>query len=373
MAKNYDLPKVYVHAFLDGRDVGTTSGIDFVNACQNEMARLNIGEIATIMGRFFAMDRDNRWERVKKAYNAVVNSSGNFNESPLNALENAYAKGITDEFIEPIICKKEATLNSGDSVIFFNFRPDRARQLTHAIVDKRFDAFYREKSLDDLNFVCLTEYDKKIEGVKVAFCPQKIEKNFAEVISENNLTQLRISETEKYAHVTFFFNGGVEQKYVGEDRILIPSPKVETYDLQPEMSAYEITKIVKEKIATHSHDVIILNFANCDMVGHTGNFKAAQIAVQTVDKCVTEVVNATQNAGGCAIITADHGNVEKMLDENGEIFTAHTTNLVPFCVVGHKRELKPTGKLADIAPTILEMLNLPKPTEMTGESLIVKD
>lgn len=373
MAKNYALSKVYVHAFLDGRDVAPTSGIDFVNACQNEMARLNIGEIATIMGRFFAMDRDNRWERVKKAYNAVVNSSGNFNESPLNALENAYAKGITDEFIEPIICKKEATLNSGDSVIFFNFRPDRARQLTHAIVDKRFDAFYREKSLDDLNFVCLTEYDKKIEGVKVAFCPQKIEKNFAEVISENNLTQLRISETEKYAHVTFFFNGGVEQKYVGEDRILIPSPKVETYDLQPEMSAYEITKIVKEKIATHSHDVIILNFANCDMVGHTGNFKATKIAVQTVDKCVTEVVSATLNAGGCAIITADHGNVEKMLDENGEIFTAHTTNLVPFCVVGHKRELKPTGRLADIAPTMLEILKLPKPTEMTGESLIVRD
>ena len=324
------------------------------------------------MGRYYAMDRDNRWERVKKAYDAMVSAEGVYEKNPIKALENFYQAGITDEFIEPTVCDKNAMINSGDSVIFFNFRPDRARQLTHAMVDENFDGFIRAKKLNNLNFVCMTQYDESILNVKVAFDNEKLENTLAEVLSKNNLTQLKIAETEKYAHVTFFFNGGIEQKYAGEDRTLIPSPKVATYDLKPEMSALEVTKIAKEKIVSRKYDVIVLNFANCDMVGHTGNFEAAKIAVKTVDNCVQELVQSILNVGGCAVITADHGNAEKMLDENGKIFTAHTTNPVPLCIIGHNCKLKSAGKLADIAPTILEILNLKKPSDMTGESLIIK-
>lgn len=372
MAKKFNMRKVYIHAFLDGRDTSPTSGKSFMESCENEIKNLEIGKIATLMGRYYAMDRDNRWERVKKAYDAMANGEGVYEKNPIQALENFYQAGITDEFIAPTVCDKNAMINSGDSVVFFNFRPDRARQLTHAMVDENFKGFIRAKKLDNLNFVCMTRYDESIFNVKVAFDNEKLENTLAEVLSKNNLTQLKIAETEKYAHVTFFFNGGIEPKYAGEDRNLIPSPKVATYDLKPEMSAFEVTKIAKEKIVSRKYDVIVLNFANCDMVGHTGNFEAAKIAVKTVDNCVHELVQAILNVGGCAIITADHGNAEKMLDENGEIFTAHTTNPVPLCIIGHDCKLKSTGKLADIAPTVLEILNLKKPNDMSGESLIIK-
>ena len=370
MAKKFDMSKVYIHAFLDGRDTSPTSGKSFIESCEKETKKLKIGKIATIMGRYYSMDRDNRWERVKKAYNAMVRGDGVYEKNPIKALENFYKSGVTDEFVEPTVCDKSAVINSGDSVIFFNFRPDRARQITHAMVDEDFDGFIRAKKLDNLNFVCMTRYDESILNVKVAFEAEKIENTLAEVLSKNNLTQLRIAETEKYAHVTFFFNGGIEKKYVGEDRILISSPKVATYDLKPEMSAFEVTKVVKEKVLSCEYDVIILNFANCDMVGHTGNFEATKTAVKTVDNCVHEIIQAILKVHGCALITADHGNVEKMLDEDGKIFTAHTTSPVPLCIIGNKCKLKPTGKLADIAPTILSLLNLEKLSDMTGESLI---
>lgn len=371
MAKKLKLTNVYIHAFLDGRDTPPTSGKVFLQKCQNEIKKLNIGKIATIIGRYYAMDRDNRWDRVKVAYDAIVNRHGLVERKFLEAVEKFYKNGSTDEFIEPIICDQNVKIKNGDSIIFFNFRPDRARQLTNAFVDKTFNGFKRTPYFEDINFTSMTQYDKNILGVNVAFEVEKLKNTLAEIISQNKLTQLRIAETEKYAHVTYFFNGGIEKKYVGEDRILVPSPKVPTYDLQPEMSAFEITKIVKEKIRTKSYDVIILNYANCDMVGHTGNFEATKVAVKTVDNCVNELVNEILKVNGYAIITADHGNVEKMLDKNEQIFTAHTSNPVPFCIIGYNCKLKKNGKLADIAPTILKMLNLKKPKEMTGQDLIV--
>ncbi len=357
MAQKLGLKNVYIHAFLDGRDTLPTSGIDFISNCQNKVKEIGIGKIATLMGRYYAMDRDNRWERIKLAYDAMVNGIGVFEEEPSKAIKKSYENRIFDEFIQPTICDKNGTIKDGDSVIFFNFRPDRARQLTRAFVDETFPAFNRRKFLPNLNFVCMTQYDKNIPNVKVAFEPEEINNTFGEIISRNNLTQLRIAETEKYAHVTFFFNGGIEKKFAGEDRILIPSPKVATYDLKPEMSAIELTKVVKEKINSKSYDVIILNLANCDMVGHTGNFEATKIAVKTVDSCVNEIVNEIIKVDGVAVITADHGNAEQMIDDNGTPFTAHTTNLVPFCVVGCDCNLKPNGKLSDIVPMILEVLN----------------
>lgn len=373
MAKSLGLQKVYVHAFLDGRDALPKAGASFIKKCETEMARIGIGKIGTIIGRYYAMDRDNRWERTQKAYDAIVCGAGTYIEDPEAAVKSFYGLGVTDEFIEPIICDQNATVNAGDSVIFFNFRPDRACQLTRAFVDERFDKFARQKVLSGaIDFVCMTRYSDEFCNAKVAFECENLENTLAEVISKSNLTQLRIAETEKYAHVTSFFNGGSEQVYSGEDRILVPSPRVKTYDLMPEMSAFEITRIVKEKIKSGNYDVVILNFANCDMVGHTGNFEAAKLAVRTVDTCVWELVNEVLDLGGCLLITADHGNAEKMFDENGEAFTAHTTNPVPFCVVGHECELRSGGRLADIAPTIIEILGLDKPKEMSGESLIVK-
>lgn len=373
MAKSLGLQKVYVHAFLDGRDTLPKAGASFIKKCETEMARIGIGKFGTIIGRYYAMDRDNRWERTQKAYDAIVCGTGTYIKNPATAVKSFYASGITDEFIEPIICDRYATANAGDSVIFFNFRSDRACQLTRAFVDERFDKFARQKVLSGLtDFVCMTRYSDEFYNAKVAFECENLKNTLAEVISKSNLAQLRIAETEKYAHVTSFFNGGSERVYPGEDRILVPSPKVETYDLLPEMSAFEITRIVKEKIKSENYDAFILNFANCDMVGHTGNFEAAKIAARTVDSCVYELVNEVLALGGCLIITADHGNAEKMFDENGEPFTAHTINPVPFCVVGHDCELRSRGILADIAPTIIEILGLDKPREMSGESLIVK-
>ena len=356
MAKRLDLKDVYVHAFLDGRDTAPTSGKAFVASCQAKMSEIGIGKIATLTGRYYAMDRDNRWERTKLAYNAMTSGAGAFEGSPIEAIEKSYSRGVFDEFVTPTICDRNGSIKSGDSVIFFNFRPDRARQLTRAFVDKNFNGFAREKILDDVAFVCMTQYDESMPNVSVAFAPEEIKNTLGEILSRNNLTQLRIAETEKYAHVTFFFNGGTEAKFPGEDRILISSPKVATYNLKPEMSALELTKVAKEKIASQTYDVIILNFANCDMVGHTGNFEATKVAVKTVDNCVQELVDETLKVGGCAIITADHGNAEQMLDDNGRPFTAHTTNPVPFCVVGHECELKTCEKLADIVPMMLELL-----------------
>lgn len=372
-AKRLGLRNVYVHAFLDGRDASPKSGAGFIKKCETEMERIGVGKIGTIMGRFYAMDRDNRWERTQKAYDAIVCGAGICTKNPIAAVANFYNSGVTDEFIEPIICDRDAAVNAGDSVVFFNFRPDRACQLTRAFIDEGFAKFARRKDIcGQINFVCMTRYSNEFAGAMVAFEDERLENTLGEVLSKNNLTQLRIAETEKYAHVTSFFNGGSERVYAGEDRILVPSPKVETYDLKPEMSTFEITEIVREKIKLRTHDVMVLNFANCDMVGHTGNFEATKAAVKTVDSCVYELVNEVLSVVGCSLITADHGNAEKMFDESGSPFTAHTTNPVPVCIVGHDCKLRSDGKLADIAPTVLDILNLSKPKEMSGESLIVR-
>lgn len=370
MCKKSNLKKVYVHCFMDGRDVPPTSGKDFIIELTNKMSEIGVGEIATISGRYYAMDRDNRWDRVEKAYSAMVKSEGNFNENPLAVMEESYSNNATDEFVIPTVCNKNGNIKSDDSVVFFNFRPDRAREITRTFVDPAFDGFNKEEL--KLHFVCLTQYDVTMPNVSVAFKPQSLNNTLGEYISNNGLTQLRIAETEKYAHVTFFFNGGVEEPCKNEERILVSSPKVATYDLQPEMSAYEVCDKVVEAIKADKYDVIILNYANCDMVGHTGIFDAAKSAVEAVDKCVGKTVDTILGNGGVALITADHGNADQMCEEDGSPFTAHTTNPVPFIVVGHNCDLRNDGVLADIAPTMLELLNLPLPTEMTGKSIIVK-
>lgn len=371
LAKQNGLSKVYVHALLDGRDVPPSSGKGFVEDCLAKMQEIGVGEIATVAGRYYAMDRDNRWERVSKAYNAIVLGKGVQNPDPVAAVAKSYEDGVTDEFVVPAVCEPEGRISADDSVIFFNFRPDRARELTRAFVDPDFTGFERAKGFFPLTYVCMTQYDATMPNVDVAFHPQSLKNTLGEYLSNLGMTQLRIAETEKYAHVTFFFNGGVETVYPGEDRVLIHSPKVATYDLQPEMSAYAVTDALVEKIDSGMYDVIILNFANCDMVGHTGIFDAAKAAVEAVDICVGRVIDAIERMHGTAIITADHGNAEKMYEEDGSPFTAHTTNPVPFCVVGYPCKLRENGKLADIAPTMLKILGLPQPAEMTGESIIV--
>lgn len=371
LAKQNGLSKVYVHALLDGRDVPPSSGKGFVEDCLAKMQKIGVGEIATVAGRYYAMDRDNRWERVSKAYNAMVLGEGVQNPDPVAAVAKSYEDGVTDEFVVPVVCGPEGRISADDSVIFFNFRPDRARELTRAFVDPDFTGFERAKGLFPLTYVCMTQYDATMPNVDVAFHPQSLKNTLGEYLSNLGMTQLRIAETEKYAHVTFFFNGGVETVYPGEDRVLIHSPKVATYDLQPEMSAYAVTDALVEKIDSGMYDVIILNYANCDMVGHTGIFDAAKAAVEAVDICVGRVIDAIERMHGTAIITADHGNAEKMYEEDGSPFTAHTTNPVPFCVVGYPCKLRENGKLADIAPTMLKILGLPQPAEMTGESIIV--
>ena len=370
MAKEQGLEKVYVHCFLDGRDVPPSSGKSYVEQLQAKLDELGTGRIATVMGRYYAMDRDKRWDRVQRAYDAIALGEGIFEEDPAAAVQKSYDSGVTDEFMEPVVCAKGAQVRDNDSIIFYNFRPDRAREITRCFVDEDFQDVERKKGFVPVDFVCTTEYDATMPNVTVAYPRQKLENIFGEYISKLGLTQLRIAETEKYAHVTFFFNGGVETVFPGEDRVLIASPKVATYDLQPEMSAYEVTEEAVKRIESGAYDVIILNFANCDMVGHTGVYEAACRAVTAVDECVGRVVEATSRMGGVSLITADHGNAERMADEDGEPFTAHTTNLVPFYIVGASVRLR-DGRLADIAPTMLDLMGLEKPKEMDGETLIV--
>ena len=371
MAKQRGLTKVYVHAFLDGRDVPPSSGKDFVARLQAKCQDLGNAHIGVISGRYYAMDRDKRWERLQKAYDALVMGEAPFEADPVAAVQKSYDAGVTDEFVVPVLCCKEAVISENDSVIFMNFRPDRAREITRALVDPDFTDLERKKGYFPLHFVCTTEYDATMPNVTVAFPKQKLTNIFGEYISDLGLTQLRIAETEKYAHVTFFFNGGVEQTFPGEDRVLVPSPSVPTYDLKPDMSAKEVTDACVERIESGNYDVIILNFANCDMVGHTGVYEAARLAVETVDECVNRVVEATSKMGGISLITADHGNADRMLEDDGVTpYTAHTTNPVPFYIVGADVKLR-DGKLADIAPTMLDLMGLEKPAEMDGETLIL--
>ena len=369
MARDKGLERVYIHCFLDGRDVSPTSGKGFVQELQDKCAALGVGKIATVMGRYYAMDRDKRWERVQMAYDAMVYGEGHHNSDPVAAVAESYANNITDEFVEPVVVDGDGTINDNDSIIFFNFRPDRAREITRAIVDPDFDGFQRE--FFPTTYVCNTEYDATMPNVLVAWPRIAVKNGLGEYLSSMGMTQLRIAETEKYAHVTFFFNGGVETQYPGEDRVLVASPKVATYDLQPEMSAFEVCDKCVERIESGAYDVIILNFANCDMVGHTGVLEAAVKAVETVDTCVGRVVDATLKMGGIAMVTADHGNAEDMKQPDGSPMTAHTTNLVPFILCGAGTELR-TGRLADIAPTILDVMGLACPEEMDGKTLIVK-
>ena len=377
MAKRNGLEKVYVHCFMDGRDVSPTSGADFAESLVSKIRQIGTGAIASVMGRYYAMDRDNRWERVKQAYNAMVKGEGNKDTSAVNAIKNSYNDGVTDEFIVPTVITDDngaplAKISKNDSVVFFNFRPDRAREISRTIVDADFNGFERE--FFETFFVCMTQYDASMPNVEVAFKPQSLKNTFGEYISQKGLRQLRIAETEKYAHVTFFFNGGVEEVYNGEDRALINSPKVATYDLKPEMSAIEVTDEVVKRIESGEYDVIVLNFANCDMVGHTGVFEAAVKAVETVDECLGRTIDAIQKMDGVALVTADHGNADQMLDyETNDVFTAHTTNVVPLVMIGAEDGLKlKNGRLADLAPTLLDLMGLEKPEEMTGESLIQK-
>jgi 2,3-bisphosphoglycerate-independent phosphoglycerate mutase len=373
MAKRNGLKKVYIHAMTDGRDVMPDSGITSIEECVEKCRELGVGKIATIVGRFYAMDRDNRWERVEEAYNALVCGEGVFEPDPVRAMQRSYEQGVFDEFIKPVVCDLDGLISEGDAIIFFNFRPDRAREITRAFTDIDFDEFHRKNGYFPVTFITMTQYDEKINGVYIAYLPDFPEQTFGETISNLGLRQLRIAETEKYAHVTFFFNGGVEEPFTGEDRILIPSPKeFQTYDLIPEMSARKVTDAVCEKILSGMYDVIIVNFANCDMVGHTGYFDAAVKAVEVVDECVGRIREAVEQIGGNLIVTADHGNAETMLSDDGEHrHTAHTTHPVPFIIFGSDVKLQP-GRLANIAPTLLDLMGLDKPEQMTENSLILK-
>jgi len=368
LAKQEGLKKVYIHAFLDGRDVPPSSGADFVEQLEKEIKTIGIGQIATVSGRYYAMDRDKRWDRVEKAYNAIAKAAGSTALSADAVVKASYADGKTDEFVLPTAIAGYPGMKSGDGVIFFNFRPDRARELTHAFTDKDFEGFARLADLK-LSFATLTQYEKGIHA-EIAYKPQTLTNTLGQVIQQHGMKQLRIAETEKYAHVTFFFNGGVEQPVEGEDRILIPSPKVATYDLQPEMSAVEVTNNVVDSIKSKKYDFIILNYANGDMVGHTGILSAAVKAVETVDTCVGRFVDAIRSVGGSVCITADHGNAEVMVNpQTQEPFTAHTTNAVPFIIVSDKVQKAHEGSLCDIAPTLLTLAGLDIPDEMTGKSL----
>ena len=371
MAKCMGLTKVYVHAIMDGRDVPPDSGLGFIKELQAKLDELGVGTIASVTGRYYAMDRDNRWDRVEKAYAAFVYGEGN-KGTPVEVMEKSYAEGVTDEFVVPAVTCEGGRVAEGDSVIFFNFRPDRAREITRTFVDDAFTGFARRYGRFPVHYVCFTQYDATMPNVSVAFRPQVLTNVLGEYLAKNGKTQLRIAETEKYAHVTFFFNGGVEAPFEGEDRALINSPKVATYDLQPEMSAYLVADECVKRIESGKYDVIILNFANCDMVGHTGVFSAAVKAVEAVDECAGKVIDAVLAAGGAVLLTADHGNADKMYDPDPEHpFTAHTTNPVPFLVAGlGDVKLRQGGVLADIAPTMLKVMGLPQPEEMTGKSII---
>lgn len=372
MARKNDVKKVYIHAFLDGRDVSPTSGVDFMKTLVGELDRIGLGKVATVCGRYYAMDRDFAWDRVEKAYNAMVCGEGVSASDPVAAIKASYADGVTDEFMLPTVIAPEGMIGENDSIISFNFRPDRARQITRTFADPAFDGFERKKGYFKNHFVCMTQYDALMPNVSVAYPPEELKMTFGEYISRKGLTQLRIAETQKYAHVTFFFNGGEEKQFDGEERVLIQSPDVPTFDLKPEMSAYEVADAVIKEIDKDTLDVIILNFANCDMVGHTGIFDAAVKAVEAVDTCVGKVVDKILEKNGKVLITADHGNAECLIDpETGGVFTAHTTNPVPLIVIGEGNVKLKHGKLGDLAPTMLDMMGLDKPEEMTGESLII--
>lgn len=379
LAKDHGLTKVFVHCFMDGRDVPPSSGKGYVEQVDAKLKELGVGRIATVMGRYYAMDRDNRFERVEKAYAALTYGEGLTASSAAEAMQQSYDAGVTDEFVVPTVVltdgKPTATIQAQDSVIFYNFRPDRAREISRAYIFEDFDGFERKNGFFPLYYVSMTQYDKTFEGhLQIAFKPQSMHNTLGEYLAKMGKTQLRIAETEKYAHVTFFFNGGVEAPNEGEDRALIASPKVATYDLKPEMSAYEVTDEAVRRIESGKYDVMILNFANCDMVGHTGVMDAAVAAVHAVDSCVRMVVEAIQKTGGRCIITADHGNAEYMWDEKAQVpFTAHTTNPVPCILVDDSRksvELREGGRLCDLAPTLLDLMELPVPQEMTGKTLI---
>ena len=377
MAERKGIKDVYVHAILDGRDTAPQSAKKYVKQLEEKMDELGVGQIATIGGRYHYMDRDNNWERTEKAYNAMCFGEGNKSESALEAVTNSYDEDVTDEFVEPTVIVENdspiANVATDDSVIFFNFRADRARQLTRALNDVDFNGFARKEGYPKVELVCMTEYDETIDA-PVAFPPAELDKILSEILAENDKKQLRIAETEKYAHVTFFFNGGKEKAYQGEDREIIPSPKVATYDLKPEMSAYEVKDEVVSRIENDDYDLVVLNYANPDMVGHTGDFDAVVEALETVDECLGETIDAIQSKGGAALITADHGNSEQMKDyETGEPFTAHTSNLVPLIYMNDadkNAELIDDGKLSDFAPTILDLLEIEIPEEMTGNQLI---
>ena len=379
MCKAQGLDNAYVHCFMDGRDVSPTSGAGFVRELQGKMDELSFGKIASVCGRYYAMDRDNRWERVVKAYEMLTLGNGIHAENAAEALEQSYKNEVTDEFVLPTNIveggKPVALVEEGDSVIFFNFRPDRAREITRAFTEPDFNGFERKTGYLAPVYVCFTQYDATFKHVSVAFPPQSLKNTLGEYLASLGKKQLRIAETEKYAHVTFFFNGGVEAPNPGEERVLVPSPKVATYDLKPEMSAYEVTDKVLEHLSTGNYDVMILNYANCDMVGHTGVLEAAEKAVATVDECVDKVLKKILEMGGGALLTADHGNADKMIAEDGSPFTAHTTNPVPVvlvCDALKNVKLRDGGVLADLAPTLLDMMGIPVPAEMTGKTLIVR-
>ena len=379
LAKRHGLEKVFVHCFLDGRDTPPASGKDYVKELSDKMKEIGVGRVASVMGRYYAMDRDNRWDRVELAYRALTTGEGNQADCGVCAIAKSYEDGKTDEFVVPTVVAEDGkaigTIKDGDSVIFFNFRPDRAREITRAFCDDDFSGFAREKRLD-LCYVCFTEYDVTIPNKLVAFKKVSINNTFGQFLAANGLKQARIAETEKYAHVTFFFNGGVEEPNAGEDRILVKSPKVATYDLKPEMSAYEVCDKLVGAIKSQDYDVIIINFANPDMVGHTGILDAAIKAVEAVDECVGKAVDAIREVNGQLFICADHGNAEQLIDyETGAPFTVHTTNPVPFILVNAdpSYKLREGGCLADIAPTLIELMGLQQPAEMTGKSLLVKD
>ena len=354
MAKERGLERVYLHCFLDGRDVPPTSGAGFVKQLDDYCKEIGCGRIATISGRFYGMDRDKRWDRVEKSYDAITLGEGVRDDDPVHAVEASYAEGVTDEFVVPVVCDPEGAINEGDAVIFMNFRPDRAREMTYALTQEGFDGFDRKKKVFPLKYVCTARYDEALADLPVAFPPEELKNTMGEIVSDAGLKQLRIAETEKYAHVTFFFNGGVEKQYPGEDRVLIPSPReFATYDLVPKMSAEKVRDALCEKMRTGEYDVVICNFANCDMVGHTGVMQAAIEAVETVDQCVGEVCKAAEEMGYKVLITADHGNADRMVEPDGSVNTAHTTNLVPMVLFGDHSPLRPLGKLADLAPTML--------------------
>ena len=379
MAKRRGLDNVYIHCFMDGRDTPPESGKGYIEQLQAHLDKLGFGKIATISGRFYAMDRDNIWDRVQKAYEALVDGKGIEESDPIEAMQNSYDKGVTDEFVIPTVLtdggKPVATVDEGDSVVFFNFRPDRARQITRSFIYPDFASFPRTKGFLAPHFVSFTQYDVTFnDALDVAFRPESYTNTLGEYLAKQGIKQFRIAETQKYAHVTFFFNGGVEAPNEGEDRILIPSPKIATFDMKPEMSAYEVADRAVEEIKSGKYGVMILNFANCDMVGHTGVMEAAKKAVKVTDECVQKVVDAILSVGGQAFVTADHGNCDHMFDADGTPFTAHTTNPVPFIAIGVDgvKALADGGRLCDIAPTMLDAMGLAIPSEMTGHSLLVK-